>query len=91
MKPIAATFESETEKGSGHIGSLTLGSLFLRTELLPETGECVAVRFADHNNRELEVFGTIRTTGSPDRRGFYVQLHEVTDAYLAFYDHVLTN
>ncbi len=97
VRRIPATFVSGATHGNGHIKNLSQEGLFLRTDRLPAKGDLVSVVFYVLDGSKIEVFGTVRWTTaqvavSEDvKPGFGMDIDQRNDAYLQFYEHLLTH
>ncbi len=89
---IPVEFEAETRKGSGQIRGLRLGSLFIEVPAsgIPEKGEEIRICFEGLRGEALTLYGSVGSSGAHRWPGFTVQLHELPEAYLEFYEHLLT-
>ena len=96
LKPIRAAFRTDQRRAKGEIATLAREGLFIATESLPSAEEAVTIVFQDSSGNKIEVRGTVRWTteqlppGKCSKPGFGVQLESPSDAYLAFYEEVLT-
>lgn len=93
---IPATFVSGARYGNGYIKNLSPEGLFLRSAMLPAKGDLVSVVFFVPDGSKIEVFGTVLWTtaqvvGSEDvKPGFGMHIDQRNDAYLQFYEELLT-
>ena len=89
---IPAEYAAETRKGSGQIRGLRLGSLFIEVSAsgIPEKGEEIRLCFEGLRGDSLVLYGSVGSSGRHGWPGFTVQLHEVPEAYLEFYEQLLT-
>jgi hypothetical protein len=96
VKRIPVRFQAESLRGEGHIKNLTQEGIFVRSDVLPEAGESISVRFDAPQGRKIEIEGVVRWTTAqfPDRdvrTGFGVRLHRVDEEYLRFFESILLN
>ena len=97
VRRIPVTFVSGATHGNGHIKNLNQEGLFLRTDTLPASGDLVSVVLFVPDGSKIEVFGTVRWTTaqlavSEDvRPGFGMHIDQRNDAYLQFYEQLLTH
>ncbi len=97
VRRIPVTFASGATHGNGHIKNLSQEGLFLRTDTLPASGDLVSAVLFVPDGGKIEVFGTVRWTTaqlavSEDvKPGFGMHIDQRNDAYLQFYEHLLTH
>ena len=94
MKPLPAAFTAGSRKGQGHVSKLSRKGLFFATDDLPPPGDAVRIAFQDNEGKTIKVNGIVRwntTQISPRASGFGIEIDSVPDAYLAFYDEILTS
>jgi hypothetical protein len=94
MKPLPAAFTAGDRKGQGYISKLSRKGLFFATDDLPTPGDAVRIAFQNNEGKTLKVNGIVRwNTTQLGRRasGFGIEIDAVPDAYLAFYDEILTS
>ncbi len=95
VKRIPARYQSEGLIGKGHIKNVTKEGLFLRTDRLPLPGAPIRVIFEPKNGPKVEVSGTVRwTTGqlpptADTPSGFGMQIENVTEEFLEFFEQIL--
>ena len=91
-KRIPIEFEAETRKGSGQIVGVRLGSLFVEAPPggIPEKGEEILIWMEDLRGDSLALEGSVGTSGRRGRPGFTVDLHEIPEAYVEFYEQLLS-
>lgn len=94
MKRLPAAFTGRMAKAQGHVSRLSRKGLFFATETLPTPGELVRVAFLDHDGNKIKVNGTVRWTTAQERRsasGFGMEIEDPPEAYLDFYETILTS
>jgi Tfp pilus assembly protein PilZ len=93
VKRIPVRFEAGGMRGQGHVKNLSKGGLFIRSHLLPLTGDPIDVRFETPGGRQVQVSGTVRWTTaerSPeDPPGFGLEIEKPGREYLAFFEDLL--
>ncbi len=95
VKRIPARYQCEGMIGKGHIKNVTKEGLFLRTDRLPSPGSRIRVIFEPKDGPKVEVSGTVRwTTGqlppsADSPPGFGMQIENVTDEFLEFFEQIL--
>ena len=95
VRRIPARYQCEGMIGKGHIKNVTKEGLFLRTDRLPSPGARVRVIFEPEDGLKVEVSGTVRwTTGqlppsADSSPGFGMQIENVTDEFLEFFEQIL--
>lgn len=97
VRRIPAKFSSPTMHGTGHVKNLSKQGLFMRTNVLPQPGEEVAVVILTRDRRKIEVIGTVRWTtaqlpnGTPAQPGFGVHIDRASDEFVEFFTDLLLN
>jgi uncharacterized protein (TIGR02266 family) len=90
---IPVQFQSGTRRGTGHVKNLTQEGMFIRSHILPETGDNIHVTFTTPEGRKIEIEGVVRwTTEQMDQAcplGFGIRLVRVDEEYLRFFEKIL--
>ena len=70
-----------------------LGSLFVEAPAgaIPERGEEIRLRMEDLRGEVLILEGSVGSSGRRGRRGFTVDFHEIPEAYVEFYEQLLSD
>ncbi len=92
-KRIPIEFEAESLKGSGQIVGVRLGSLFVEAPVgaIPRKGEEIRLQMEDLRGESLTLEGSVGSSGRRGRPGFTVHLHEIPEAYVEFYERLLSD
>ena len=93
---MALVFETDSIEGKGQIRSLSMVGMLISCGTLPETDEFVRIVFDDLEGCEIELCGTVASTAArhgqlgEDESGFFMRIDADIDAYLHFYEQLLT-
>lgn len=93
IKRIPASFQADQLEGTGQLAKVSREGIFFCTMTLPPPGAAVRIVFEDSAGTKIEIEGTVRwNTAQIDasRTGFGMHIDSVNDAYLAFYEGLLT-
>ncbi len=96
IAPIPVAFESGPLSGRGHLKNISREGVFIRCEVLPEPGAVIQLLFHDRQGTKVEVNGVVRWTTaqlpalSSAQPGFGVFIEDPSEAFLAFYEQILT-
>ncbi len=91
---VPASFESGELRGKGHVKNVSKGGVFLRADVLPESGSEIRILFHTQQGRKVEIWGTVvwstAELNQPDARpGFGVRFEGVSEQFLEFYEQIL--
>ena len=95
VKRIPARYQSEGLIGKGHIKNVTREGLFLRSNRLPTPGSQIRLIFEPEDGPKVEVSGTVRWTteqlphAADTSPGFGMQIENVTEEFLEFFENIL--
>lgn len=93
---IRARFEAPSVHARGYIKNVSRDGLFIRTDMLPATGDPVSITFVDQWDHKIEVYGTVGWTNTRlnprvgTEPGFGVQLDRPGPEFLEFFEQLRT-
>ena len=96
IKPVPLTFETDRVEGKGQVRCLSMVGMLVSCDSVPKTGDLVRILFDDLEGSEVELCGTVMSTRArqgqlgKDEVGFFMRVDADIDAYLEFYEQILT-
>ena len=90
---IPGAFNAGKRRGTGYVSKISRKGLFFSTEDLPRPGDAVRIVFEDGDGNKIDVEGHVRWNTDQLNKalcGFGVELDCPSEAFLEFYDQLLT-